>query len=48
VKQSAVPRTIFDAAIVRMALAAQFAPSSVHADGPGSGDSPAKKSLRPA
>ena len=48
VKQSAVPRTIFDAAIVRMALAAQFAPSSAHADGPGSGDSPAKKSLRPA
>ena len=48
VKQSAVPRTIFDAAIVRMALAAQFAPSSAHADGPGAGDSPAKKSLRPA
>jgi DNA polymerase-3 subunit gamma/tau len=48
VKQSAVPRTIFDAAIVRMALAAQFAPSSAHADGSGSGDSPAKKSLRPA
>ena len=45
VKQSAVPRTIFDAAVVRMALAARFAPA---AEGNDAGEPPAKKSFRPA
>ena len=49
VKQSAVPRTIFDAAVVRMALAARFAPvaEAQGGAGHGGGESPAKKSLRP-
>ena len=45
VKQSAVPRTIFDAAVVRMALASRFGPSG---DAPGGGDPSAKKASRPA
>jgi DNA polymerase-3 subunit gamma/tau len=45
VKQSAVPRTIFDAAVVRMALASCFVPT---AEAGGGGEPPAKKALRPA
>jgi DNA polymerase-3 subunit gamma/tau len=45
VKQSAVPRTIFDAAVVRMALASRFVPT---AEAAGGGEPPAKKALRPA
>ena len=47
-KQSGSPRTLFDAAVVRMALAARFAPSSEAAAGPVPAESPAKKAMRPA
>ncbi|MFM8639577.1 MAG: DNA polymerase III subunit gamma/tau [Planctomycetota bacterium] len=45
-KQSGAPRTLFDAAIVRMALAARFAPTAELGTDPGG--PPAKKALRPA
>ncbi|MFM8874277.1 MAG: DNA polymerase III subunit gamma/tau [Phycisphaerales bacterium] len=47
-KQSGSPRTLFDAAVVRMALAARFAPASDAAAGPVPAEPPAKKAMRPA
>jgi DNA polymerase III gamma/tau subunit len=47
-KQSGSPRTLFDAAVVRMALAARFAPASEAAAGPVPTEPPAKKATRPA
>ncbi|MFM1936025.1 MAG: polymerase subunit tau [Planctomycetota bacterium] len=49
-KQSGAPRTLFDAAIVRMALAARFAPVAEAVSGagaPGSTEPTAKKASRP-
>jgi hypothetical protein len=52
VKQSGAPRTLFDAAVVRMALAARFAPVGEVAAAGGSAAGappglPAKKAPRP-
>ncbi|MBL9141438.1 MAG: hypothetical protein JNK53_06180 [Phycisphaerae bacterium] len=44
VKQSGTPRTLFDAAMVRLALAARFSPTD---DGPRTVEPPAKKAPRP-
>ena len=46
-KQSGAPRTLFDAAVVRMALASRFAPSSEAAAPGGPPGLPAKKAMRP-
>jgi hypothetical protein len=51
VKQSGAPRTLFDAAVVRMALAARFAPVGEAAAGGSAAGAPpglpAKKAPRP-
>jgi DNA polymerase-3 subunit gamma/tau len=46
-KQSGAPRTLFDAAVVRMALASRFAPSAEAAAPGGPPGLPAKKATRP-
>ncbi len=48
VKQSSAPRTLFDAAIVRLALAARFAPVGEAASGAPPSEPPAKKAPRPS
>jgi DNA polymerase-3 subunit gamma/tau len=48
VKQSSAPRTLFDAAIVRLALAARFAPVAEAASGAPPSEPPAKKAPRPS